>query len=181
LTRQACWRAARSTRFAYPEWAERPIAVVVSVSFIPSPGMAPAIRDRLSGRQPVSFHPLDVVVLKTDQPARGLKRGDVGAIVDIYSPDAIEVEFVAESGRTRASSISDRTTSVRSATTISQPCARQVLRQRYAMPNTNWSRRRAERDAPRLSCVSRIQGRLGWDGTRKIVTQQQRDHSLRTL
>jgi hypothetical protein len=50
----------------------------------------------------VSFHPLDVVVLKTDQPAHGLKRGDLGAIVEIYSSDAIEVEFVTGSGRTKA-------------------------------------------------------------------------------
>jgi len=50
----------------------------------------------------VSFHPLDVVVLKTDQPAHGLKRGDLGAIVDIYSANAIEVEFVTASGRTKA-------------------------------------------------------------------------------
>jgi Domain of unknown function (DUF4926) len=50
----------------------------------------------------VTFHPLDVVVLKTDQPAHGLKRGDLGAIVEIYSPEAIEVEFVTGSGRTKA-------------------------------------------------------------------------------
>jgi Domain of unknown function (DUF4926) len=50
----------------------------------------------------VSFRPLDVVVLKTDQPAQGLQCGDLGAIVDIYSPDAIEVEFVTASGRTKA-------------------------------------------------------------------------------
>jgi hypothetical protein len=50
----------------------------------------------------MSFRPLDVVVLKTDQPEHGLKRGDLGAIVDIYSPDAIEVEFVTASGRTKA-------------------------------------------------------------------------------
>lgn len=50
----------------------------------------------------MSFHPLDVVVLKTDRPAQGLKRGDLGAIVDIYSPEAIDVEFVAASGRTQA-------------------------------------------------------------------------------
>jgi hypothetical protein len=50
----------------------------------------------------VSFHPLDVVVLKTDLPAHGLKRGDLGAVVDVYGPDAIEVEFVTASGRTKA-------------------------------------------------------------------------------
>jgi hypothetical protein len=50
----------------------------------------------------VSFQPLDVVVLNTDLPAQGLKRGDLGAVVDLYGPDAIEVEFVTASGRTKA-------------------------------------------------------------------------------
>jgi hypothetical protein len=50
----------------------------------------------------VSFQILDVVVLDTDLPAEGLKRGDLGAVVDVYSPDAIEVEFVTASGRTQA-------------------------------------------------------------------------------
>jgi hypothetical protein len=61
-----------------------------------------AVRNRVSGRWPVSFHALDVVVLNTDLPAQGLKRGDLGAVVDVYSPDAIEVEFVTASGRTQA-------------------------------------------------------------------------------
>jgi hypothetical protein len=50
----------------------------------------------------VSFRTLDVVVLNTDLPAQGLKRGDLGAVVDVYSPDALEVEFVTASGRTQA-------------------------------------------------------------------------------
>ena len=50
----------------------------------------------------MSFHPLDVVVLNTDLPAQGLKRGDLGAVVEVYGPDAIDVEFVAASGRTQA-------------------------------------------------------------------------------
>lgn len=50
----------------------------------------------------MSFHTLDVVVLNTDLPAQGLKRGDLGAVVDVYSPDAIDVEFVTASGRTQA-------------------------------------------------------------------------------
>lgn len=50
----------------------------------------------------MSFHTLDVVVLNTDLPAQGLKRGDLGAVVDVYAPDAIEVEFVTASGRTQA-------------------------------------------------------------------------------
>jgi Domain of unknown function (DUF4926) len=50
----------------------------------------------------VSVRPLDVVVLKIDVPAHGLKPGDLGAVVDVYAPNAIEVEFVTASGRTKA-------------------------------------------------------------------------------
>ena len=50
----------------------------------------------------MSFHTLDVVVLNTDLPAQGLRRGDLGAVVDVYGPDAVEVEFVTASGRTKA-------------------------------------------------------------------------------
>lgn len=45
---------------------------------------------------------LDTVVLKTDLPEHGLKRGDVGAVVEVYGADAVEVEFVTASGRTQA-------------------------------------------------------------------------------
>jgi hypothetical protein len=44
----------------------------------------------------------DVVVLTDDLPAHGLRRGDVGAVVEIYGPDALAIEFVAGSGRTQA-------------------------------------------------------------------------------
>ena len=50
----------------------------------------------------MTLHPLDVVVLTHDIPAHGLRTGDLGAVVEVYSPDAIEVEFVAASGRTQA-------------------------------------------------------------------------------
>jgi len=50
----------------------------------------------------VTFRPLDVVVLNTDLPVHGLKRGDLGTVVDVRWSDAIEVEFVAASGRTQA-------------------------------------------------------------------------------
>ncbi len=69
----------------------------------------------------MSFQPLDVVVLNTDLPAQGLKRGDLGAVVDIYAPDAIEIEFVTGAGRTRRSSPSSRATSARSGTMTSSP------------------------------------------------------------
>jgi hypothetical protein len=44
-----------------------------------------------------------VVALTTDLADDGLCRGQVGTIVEIYSPDAFEVEFVEHStGRTYA-------------------------------------------------------------------------------
>ena len=50
----------------------------------------------------MTVHPLDVVVLTRDLPTHGLRRGDLGAVVEIYAPDSIGVEFVAASGRTQA-------------------------------------------------------------------------------
>ena len=45
---------------------------------------------------------LDTIVLKKNFEDYGLKQGDVGAVVEIYEPDGLEVEFVAASGRTQA-------------------------------------------------------------------------------
>ena len=45
---------------------------------------------------------LDTVALTHDIPAAGLRRGDLGAIVEVHTPEAFEVEFVAASGRTQA-------------------------------------------------------------------------------
>ena len=45
---------------------------------------------------------LDTVVLEKDLPSQGLRRGDVGAVVEVYEPDGLEVEFVTGSGRTQA-------------------------------------------------------------------------------
>jgi hypothetical protein len=45
---------------------------------------------------------LDAFVLTADLPGHGLKSGDVGAVVQVYSADAVEVEFVTASGRTQA-------------------------------------------------------------------------------
>ena len=50
----------------------------------------------------MTLHPLDVVVVTQDLPAHGPRCGDVGAVVEVYGPDAIAVEFVAASGRTQA-------------------------------------------------------------------------------
>ena len=48
------------------------------------------------------FRCLDVVVLERDLPAHGLKRGDLGAVVEVYEPDGLEIEFVTASGFTGA-------------------------------------------------------------------------------
>ena len=49
-----------------------------------------------------SFHELDTVVLLQDQPEAGLRRGDLGAVVQVYGDESLEVEFVTASGRTQA-------------------------------------------------------------------------------
>ena len=48
------------------------------------------------------FKELDTVVLGRDLPEHGLRRGDLGAVVQVYEPDGLEVEFVTASGRTQA-------------------------------------------------------------------------------
>lgn len=48
------------------------------------------------------YQVLDTVVLAHDLSEQGLREGDLGAVVEIYEPDGIEVEFVTASGRTAA-------------------------------------------------------------------------------
>lgn len=50
----------------------------------------------------MKFKALDTVVLNKDLPDLGLRRGDLGAVVQVYEPDGLEVEFVTASGRTEA-------------------------------------------------------------------------------
>ena len=45
---------------------------------------------------------LDTVALTHDIPSARLRRGDLGAVVELLAPDAFEIEFVAASGRTQA-------------------------------------------------------------------------------
>jgi hypothetical protein len=45
---------------------------------------------------------LDVVALTQDLPALNLRKGQVGTIVEIYEPNAFEVEFVDLQGKTYA-------------------------------------------------------------------------------
>ncbi len=48
------------------------------------------------------FKELDTVVLAVDLPEHGLRKGDLGAVVQVYEPDGLEVEFVTASGKTEA-------------------------------------------------------------------------------
>ena len=45
---------------------------------------------------------LDTVALLEDLPERKLKRGEVGTVVEVLAPDAYEVEFCDDEGRTYA-------------------------------------------------------------------------------
>jgi len=48
------------------------------------------------------YRVLDTIVLDRDFPEHGLRQGDLGAVVEVYEPDGLEVEFVTASGRTAA-------------------------------------------------------------------------------
>lgn len=48
------------------------------------------------------YRVLDTIVLERDLPAHGLRKGDLGAVVQVYEPDGLEVEFVTASGKTEA-------------------------------------------------------------------------------
>jgi len=45
---------------------------------------------------------LDVVALLEDLPERGLRRGQVGTVVEVLAPGVFEVEFSDDSGRAYA-------------------------------------------------------------------------------
>ena len=56
---------------------------------------------------------LDTVVLNRDLPQKGLRAGDLGAVVELYANDGVEVEFVRPSGETKAL-VTLKTTDLRS-------------------------------------------------------------------
>jgi hypothetical protein len=43
---------------------------------------------------------LDVVALLEERPGEGLASGQVGTVVEVYPPDAFEVEFLDSEGHT---------------------------------------------------------------------------------
>ncbi len=60
----------------------------------------------------MKFAKLDPVVLRHDVPEHGLRAGDMGAVVEIYGKDGLEVEFVQASGQPKAL-VTLKTTDVR--------------------------------------------------------------------
>ncbi|MCL4819617.1 MAG: DUF4926 domain-containing protein [Vicinamibacteria bacterium] len=50
----------------------------------------------------MAFAPLETVVLTHDLSEHGLKAGDLGAVVEVYDQEGVEVEFVRASGETTA-------------------------------------------------------------------------------
>lgn len=50
----------------------------------------------------MTFKELETVVLTKDLHEHGLRAGDLGAVVQVYEPDGLEVEFVSASGKTEA-------------------------------------------------------------------------------
>ncbi len=50
----------------------------------------------------MTYGVLDTIVLDRDLPEQGLRKGDLGAVVEVYEGDGLEVEFVKASGKTAA-------------------------------------------------------------------------------
>ncbi|NOZ72776.1 MAG: DUF4926 domain-containing protein [Chloroflexi bacterium] len=50
----------------------------------------------------MKYQLLDTVVLDKDLMESGLRKGDLGAVVQVYEPDGLEVEFITASGNTQA-------------------------------------------------------------------------------
>lgn len=48
----------------------------------------------------MKFALLDTVVLNRDLSQHGLRAGDLGAVVELYGADSVEVGFVRASGQT---------------------------------------------------------------------------------
>ncbi len=50
----------------------------------------------------MKYKVLDTIVLMTELPEYKLRKGDLGAVVHVYEPDGLELEFMTASGRTEA-------------------------------------------------------------------------------
>jgi hypothetical protein len=77
-------------------------AKVVTVWIVKTGGRGSAVDHRLPGEEKMNYKLMDSVVLVRDLPEHGLRKGDLGAVVELYEPDGMEVEFVRVSGKTQA-------------------------------------------------------------------------------
>ena len=75
----------------------------------------------------MTLRELDTVVLERDLPTHALRRGDVGAVVAVQSPTAVEVEFVRASRQTQAIVKGDTRTETIPLTCLSSEQAGQLL------------------------------------------------------
>jgi hypothetical protein len=50
----------------------------------------------------MTYQVLDTIVLDRDVPEHGLRKGDLGAVVEVYERGGLEIEFVTASGKTAA-------------------------------------------------------------------------------
>ncbi len=78
------------------------MAKVVTLWIIRSGERIPRFITPYPAYVPMQFRLLDVVVLNRDLAREGLRKGDLGTVVELYPPDGLEVEFVTGSGRSKA-------------------------------------------------------------------------------
>jgi hypothetical protein len=66
------------------------------------PNAEPAVVEHEGGKMTTDIQLLDVVALTEDRPDRGLRRGQVGTVVELLAPNVFEVEFSDDQGRSYA-------------------------------------------------------------------------------
>ncbi len=64
--------------------------------------MYPRLLSKAEEAMAPNIHLLDVVAVTADLPDKGLRRGQVGTVVETFSPEVFEVEFSDDQGRTYA-------------------------------------------------------------------------------
>jgi Domain of unknown function (DUF4926)/Domain of unknown function (DUF6883) len=86
----------------YLKWSFREVGESVDRLDDPVWWRCAAVRDCFPGGNHMTYKLLDTVVLDRDLPEHGLRTGDLGALVQVYEPDGLEVEFVTASGKSQA-------------------------------------------------------------------------------
>lgn len=102
----------------------------------------PALRHGIPESEIMRFKELQTVVLRRDLPDEGLREGDLGAVVQVYEPDGLEVEFVSASGKTEAL-VTRKETDVRAVADGDLIAVRRLVRPHEAAPNKPLPRRPA--------------------------------------